>query len=83
MLYVNGSQMLRHKFLLDDVDALMASGEVPGIFSTDEKHLLNEVKWQCVCALLQHMKTKKNLLSWANSGLERQFSGIPNGARGP
>ena len=44
VLYVYGSEMLRHDFLLNDVDALLASGEVPGIFSTDEKHELNEVK---------------------------------------
>jgi len=35
--------MSRHKFLLDDVDSLLASGEVTGLFSTDEKHQLNEV----------------------------------------
>ena len=43
VLYVHGSEMLRHDFLLHDIDALLASGEVPGIFSTEEKHLLNEV----------------------------------------
>jgi hypothetical protein len=36
--------MLRHEFLLNDVDSILASGEVPGIFSTDEKHELNEVR---------------------------------------
>ena len=44
ILYVHGSELLRHNFLLVDVDSLMASGEVPGIFSTEEKHELNEVR---------------------------------------
>jgi dynein heavy chain len=56
VLYVHGSEMLRHEFLLNDVDSILASGEVPGIFSTDEKHELNEVREFHFFASLQHLK---------------------------
>ena len=38
------SQMLRQEFLRADVDSLLARGEIPDLFSQEEKHQLNEVK---------------------------------------
>ena len=36
--------MLRQEFLRADVDSLLARGEIPDLFSQEEKHQLNEVK---------------------------------------
>ena len=38
------SQMLKQEFLRADVDSLLARGEIPDLFSQEEKHQLNEVK---------------------------------------
>ena len=65
ILYVHGSEMLRHDFLLVDVDSLMASGEVPGIFSTEEKHELNEVR------VLQFYSIHKNADIAVNFGYKK------------
>ena len=43
VLFLPASQLLKHEFLRDDVDSLFARGEIPDLFSDDEKHQLNEV----------------------------------------
>ena len=37
------SQMLNHQYLRADIDSLFARGEIPDLFSQEEKHQLNEV----------------------------------------
>ena len=37
------AQMLKEEFLRADVDSLLARGEIPDLFSQEEKHQLNEV----------------------------------------
>ena len=43
VIYIPASQLIRHKFILDDIDCLLGRGEVPGLFTTKEKNELNEV----------------------------------------
>ena len=38
------AQMLKEEFLRADVDSLLARGEIPDLFSQEEKHQLNEVR---------------------------------------
>ena len=44
VIYIAASQLIRHPFILRDIDSLLGRGEVPGLFSTKEKNELNEVK---------------------------------------
>ena len=41
------AQMLKEEFLRADVDSLLARGEIPDLFSQEEKHQLNEVLTYC------------------------------------
>ena len=43
VLFLQASQLLKHNFLRGDVDSLYARGEIPDLFSEEEKHQLNEV----------------------------------------
>ena len=43
VLFLQATQLLKHSFLRDDVDSLYARGEIPDLFSEEEKHQLNEV----------------------------------------
>ena len=43
VLFLQASQLLKHDFLRGDVDSLYARGEIPDLFSEEEKHQLNEV----------------------------------------
>ena len=43
VIYIAASQLIRHPFILRDIDSLLGRGEVPGLFSTKEKNELNEV----------------------------------------
>ena len=41
--FMPAAQLLQHDYLMQDVDSLFARGEVPGLFTLEEKHHLNEV----------------------------------------
>ena len=43
VIYIAASQLIRHPFILKDIDSILGRGEVPGLFSTKEKNELNEV----------------------------------------
>ncbi len=42
VIFIPAVQLLEHAYLMTDVDSLFARGEVPGLFSLEEKHQLNE-----------------------------------------
>ena len=43
VILVPVSQMLKNDYLRGDIDSLFARGEIPDLFSQEEKHQLNEV----------------------------------------
>ena len=36
VIYIAASQLIRHPFILKDIDSILGRGEVPGLFSTKE-----------------------------------------------
>lgn len=42
VIYVPATQLTRHSFILEDIDSLLGRGEVSGLFTTKEKHQINE-----------------------------------------
>ena len=43
LLFLTARQLLKHKFLLEDIISFLARGEVFGLFNLEERHELNEV----------------------------------------